>query len=313
MSMVAEKDRVAGGLSTAGGPTASAVTAAGTAPSVATRPVESGAAIKWLLLIAGSGTAVYLPYYFTIHPYRVNTFIPNLLGVVGGLMMFCGALFYALRKRIRALKQMGHMKYWLNVHIFLCLYGPLLVLYHSGLTVKAFNSGVALYTMLVVLFSGVAGRFIYRHFQLTLSGERASLKEMREEIDGVMADVTARFPDAGPMVREIAGLFTPKREHRSGGPVGSLLQMIRLDWFARRLRARIGRQLRRGGSALRLLSERDRRSIEDGLLRLIGLEKNIAGLEATARLFSLWHTLHVPLIWLLVVTVMVHMTAIFLF
>jgi len=79
------------------------------------------------------------------------------------------------------------------------------------------------------------------------------------------------------------------------------------------LKARIGRQLRLGGSALHLLSERDRRSIEDGLLRLIGLEKNIAGLEATAKLFALWHTLHVPLIWLLVVTVMVHMTAIFLF
>lgn len=313
MNVVDERKRVEGVAGTAGVSTVRTAVAVETAPVAPAQPVEAGAAVKWLLLIVGSGTAVYLPYYFTIHPYRVNTFIPNLLGVIGGLMMLCGALFYALRKRIRALKQMGHMKYWLNVHIFLCLYGPLLVLYHSGLSVKAFNSGVALYTMLVVLFSGVAGRFIYRHFQLTLSGERASLREMREEIDGVMADVTARFPDAGPLVREIAGLFTPRREQRSGGPIGSLLQMIRLDWFARRLKARIGRQLRQGGSALYLLSERDRRAIEDGLLRLIGLEKNIAGLEATARLFALWHTLHVPLIWLLVVTVMVHMTAIFLF
>jgi hypothetical protein len=313
MSMVAEKDRVAGGIGAGGGPTARAVTAGGLAPSVATRPVESGAAVKWLLLIAGSVTAVYLPYYFTAHPYRVNTFIPNLLGVVGGLMMLFGALLYVLRKRVRALKQMGHMKHWLNVHIFLCLYGPLLVLYHTGLSVKAVNSGVALYTMLVVLFSGVAGRYIYRHFQLTLSGERAGLKEMREEIDGVIADVTTRCPESGEIVREIAALFSPKREQRSGGPFGSLLQMIRLDWLARRLKARIGRQLRLGGSALRLLNDRDRRAIENGLLRLVGLEKNIAALEATAKLFALWHTLHVPLIWLLVVTVLVHMTAIFLF
>jgi hypothetical protein len=313
MNMVDERKRVEGAVSAAGVSTVRTAMAAGPAPYAPARPVEAGAAVKWLLLIAGCAVAIYLPVYFAAHPYRVNTLIPNLLGVVGGLMMLCGASFYVLRKRVRALKQMGHMKHWLNVHILLCLYGPLLVLYHSGLSVKAFNSGVALYTMLVVLFSGVAGRFIYRHFQLTLSGERASLKEMREEIDGVMADVTARFPDAGPMVRDIAALFTPKREQRSGGPFGSLLQMIRLDWFARRLKARIGRQLRQGGSALRLLNERDRRAIEDGLLRLIGLEKNIAALEATARLFALWHTLHVPLIWLLVVTVMVHMTAIFLF
>lgn len=313
MSMIAEKDRVAGGISAAGGSAARAVTAAGTAPSVATRPVESGAAVKWLLLIVGSGTAVYLPYYFTVHPYRVNTFIPNLLGVVGGLMMLCGALFYVLRKRVRALKQMGHMKHWLNVHIFLCLYGPLLVLYHTGLSVKAFNSGVALYTMLVVLFSGVAGRYIYRHFQLTLSGERADLKEMREEIDGVITNVTARCPDAGPIAREIAGLLSSGHKSTSGGSIGSLLLMIRLDWRARRLKAQIGRRLKLGGAALRLLSERDRHAIEDALRRLINLEKTIAGLEATARLFALWHTLHVPLIWLLVVTVIVHMTAIFLF
>jgi hypothetical protein len=313
MSVNGEHERVAGGLGAAVGPTACAGVAAGAAPYISTRSEDSGAAVKWLLLIAGSAAAIYLPYYFSIHPYRVNTFIPNLLGVIGGLMMLSGALFYVLRKRVRALKQMGHMKYWLNAHIMLCLYGPLLVLYHSGLSVRAFNSGVALYTMLVVLFSGVAGRYIYRHFQLTLSGERASLKEMRGEIDGVITDVTARCPDAGPIAREIAGLLSPVQRPQLGGSIGSLLLMIRLDWRARRLRSRIGRRLRQGGGALRLLNERDRRAIEHALLRLINLEKTIAGLEATARLFALWHTLHVPLIWLLVVTVIVHMAAIALF
>jgi hypothetical protein len=313
MSIIGDNERVAGGIGPAGGPTAHSVMAAGPAPYIATQPVDSGGAVKWLLLIAGSATAIYLPYYFSVHPYKVNAFIPNLLGVIGGLMMLCGALFYVIRKRVRALKQMGHMKYWLNVHILLCLYGPLLVLYHSGLSVKAFNSGVALYTMLVVLFSGVAGRYIYRHFQLTLSGERASLKEMREEIDGVITNVTARCPDAGPIAREIAAQLSSGHGTTSGGSIGSLLLMIRLDWRARRLKAQIGRRLRLAGGALRQLGERDRHAIEGALRRLINLEKTIAGLEATARLFALWHMLHVPLIWLLVVTVLVHMAAISLF
>jgi len=261
------------------------------------------AAAKWLLLLAGCAVAVGLPAYFTVHPYRVNTLVPNLLGIVGGIMMLCGALFYALRKRIRALKQFGQMKYWLNVHILLCLYGPLLVLYHSGLAVKALNSGVALYSMLLVLFSGVAGRYIYRHFQLSLSGERTGLKEIREEITGVIEEVTARAPEGGPLVREIAELFAPTPGQHAGGPWSALLLMIRLDWRARRLRSRIAR---------RLIAERDRRAIEEGLLRLVGLEKNIAALEATTRLFSLWHTLHVPLIWILALTVIIHMTAILL-
>ncbi len=306
--MEREQIGVSGGAAGVSGARSAAI--AGTVDGTLSRPGALETAVKWLLLLLGCAVALYLPVHFTRHPYRVNSFIPNLLGVVGGAMMLCGALFYFLRKRVRVMKQMGHMKYWLNVHIMLCLYGPLLVLYHSGLSVRAVNSGVALYTMLVVLFSGVAGRYIYRHFQLTLSGERASLKEMREEVDGVIRQVTTRFPDAGSIVQEIVRLFSPKPGQQSGGPLGSLLVMIRLDWAARRLRARIGRQLRGGGRALQLLTERDRRVIEDGLRRLIGLEKNIAALEATAKLFSLWHALHVPLIWILVVTVIMHMVAI---
>jgi len=289
---------------------ASSVMVTGTVNGVLSRPGASGTAVKWLLLVAGCAIALYLPVHFTRHPYRVNTFIPNLLGVVGGGMMLCGALFYVLRKRVRAMKNLGHMKYWLNAHIMFCLYGPLLVLYHSGLSVKALNSGVALYTMLTVLFSGVAGRYIYRHFQLTLSGERASLKEMRGEVDGLIQEVTTRFPDAGAMVQEVAGLFAPKPRQQPVGSLESLILMIRLDWSARRLTARIGRQLRSGGRALQSLTQRDRQAIEDGLRRMIGLEKNIAALEATTKLFSLWHALHVPLIWILVVTVILHMAAI---
>ncbi|MBI3621057.1 MAG: hypothetical protein HY208_02560 [Nitrospirae bacterium] len=289
---------------------APSVMVTGTVNGALSRPGASETAVKWLLLIAGCAIALYLPVHFTRHPYRVNAFIPNLLGVVGGGMMLCGALFYILRKRVRAMKNLGHMKYWLNAHIMFCLYGPLLVLYHSGLSVKALNSGVALYTMLVVLFSGVAGRYIYRHFQLTLSGERASLKEMRGEVDGLIQEVTARFPDAGAMVQEAAGLFAPKPRQQPVGSLESLILMIRLDWSARRLTARIGRQLRSGGRALQSLTQRDRQAIEDGLRRMIGLEKNIAALEATTKLFSLWHALHVPLIWILVVTVILHMVAI---
>lgn len=310
MMKVAEREQMGVSLRASGVSGAQSAAVAGTIDGALDRPGAVETAAKWLLLVLGSAVAVYLPVYFTSHPYRVNAFIPNLLGVVGGGMMLCGALFYFLRKRVRAMKNLGHMKYWLNAHIMFCLYGPLLVLYHSGLSVKALNSGVALYTMLVVLFSGVAGRYIYRHFQLTLSGERADLKEMRGEVDGLIREVTTRFPDAGAMVQEIAGSFAPASERQPGGSLGSLILMIRLDWSARRLKARIGRRLQSGGRALQSLTQRDRWAIEDGLRRLIGLEKNIAALEATAKLFSLWHALHVPLIWILVVTVILHMVAI---
>jgi hypothetical protein len=312
MSVIGEKGRIGVSVRPAGVSTVRPLMAPATSTHILTRTVEFGEAVKWLLLIAGCGAAIYLPVYFTGHPYPAKSFVPNLLGMIGGGMMLSGALFYAVRKRVRVLKNAGQMKDWLNVHILLCSFGPLLVIYHSALSVKALNSGVALYSMLVVVGSGVVGRYIYRHFQLTLSGERASLKEMQTEADELIRNITARFPDAQQMIATITEFFSPQKMHKAGGLVRSLILVIRLDWIERTLRRQLDQRLRRAGRTPDVPQAQDRHFAEESLVRLISLEKNISALEATTRLFAYWHKLHVPMIWILVVTVIVHMAAVLL-
>jgi len=268
---------------------------------------------KLVLLLLGCGLAIFLPAYLISHPYPPKSFAQLILGIIGAVMMASGAMFYALRKRIKALKKLGQMKYWLNFHITFCLLGPLLVTYHSAMTVKAPNSGIAFYAMLVVVASGVVGRYIYRHFQFMLSGERATLKEMCEEVDQLDLKIRDYFAESQKMTGMITKFFDLREGQKSGGLVRSFYTMVRLDWLETRLRRQIIRYLRHKGPHIALNKSPDAGSFESILIKRISLEKKTAALEVTTKLFSYWHKFHVPLIWILLFSFIAHVAAVLIF
>jgi hypothetical protein len=53
------------------------------------------------------------------------------LGIVGTSMVIIGVVSYSSRKRLRLLSMAGNIRDWLNFHIFLCLTGPVLILFHT--------------------------------------------------------------------------------------------------------------------------------------------------------------------------------------
>jgi hypothetical protein len=272
-----------------------------------------GKTFKLLLLAAGCAAAIFLPIHFSYHPYAARSFVPHLLGIIGSAMVACGAVFYALRKRIKAMKNLGKMKYWLEVHILFCLVGPLLIVYHSAFKVLAPNSAVSFYVMMTIVASGVVGRYIYRHFQFTLSGERVSLKEMNEEAEKMDKEIKERLSGSRGLFDTVSKFSKLKEGRTSGGLLKSLFVMIRLDFVEKRLRRQIRKQMRGAGRPDPSRPFADRGSIEAALIRRINLAKNISALEATTRLFSFWHKLHVPLVWILIITFIAHIAAVMIF
>ena len=82
------------------------------------------------------------------------------LGILGTVLIIIGVTMYSTRKRIRALWKIGRLSRWLEFHIFLCLLGPILVVYHT--TFKAGGiAAISLWCMISVAASGVVGRFLY--------------------------------------------------------------------------------------------------------------------------------------------------------
>lgn len=105
-------------------------------------------------------------------------------GIIGTLMMIMGVSVYMLRKRSRKFFNFGYLKHWLEFHIFLCSVGPVLVLYHTAFKFGGIVS-VSFWSMVLVVLSGVIGRFIYIQIPRTIQGKEIDISElssMREQM-----------------------------------------------------------------------------------------------------------------------------------
>lgn len=109
----------------------------------------------------------------------------HLIGIAGSILMVL-TLVYSFKKRV--LGKRGK-KNPLNTHIFYGLMGPSLVIIHSAHKLGSLIGLLVFTAMLIVVFSGITGRYLFRKVNRTLKeqqNELAMLKDIfqnrREEI-----------------------------------------------------------------------------------------------------------------------------------
>ena len=90
------------------------------------------------------------------------------IGIIGFLLMLMTETLYSLRKRSRSVKW-GRMSTWLQVHIFMGLVGPFMVLLHSSWKFNGLAGVTTLLTAIIVV-SGFIGRYIFTRIPRTLEG-----------------------------------------------------------------------------------------------------------------------------------------------
>jgi hypothetical protein len=237
------------------------------------------------------------------------------MGVAGGTMMLL--LFaYPLRKRWPALARLGKAKHWFAVHMVLGVLGPVIVLAHSAFQIGSLNAGVALVSMLIVAASGVVGRFIYLRTHHGLGGEIESFEALRAKHGFADRDARSALHFAPAAEARLVALQAFVGQPRDAW--GAHLQrLLVLPWTLLRQRRRIQREAH--DALLRLAREqrwdsatfRARRRRLDRMVRdYTNSVRRIAQLAAYTRLFSLWHVLHVPFVFLMVVCAVVHVVAV---
>lgn len=234
------------------------------------------------------------------------------LGIVGGSLMLL-LLLYPARKRARWLGFVGGVQGWFRAHMVLGVVGPLCVLFHSNFSLGATNSNVALVCMLVVSTSGVAGRYFYSRIHHGLYGRRATLAEFQRDAERArqvagpapwLADLTERIAAEEQAILERA---------RTAG----ILARLGLGWRALAARRRlerlaavlVGQEAARNPAVAReapmLLA-----SVRQYVGRRIDASRRVAEFEMYQRLFSLWHVLHLPLFFMLLLAGIVHVVAV---
>lgn len=240
------------------------------------------------------------------------------LGLAGGLLML-SLFLYPLRKRMRALEQAGSMQAWFRYHMLAGIGGPLLILFHSTFTVRSMNGGVALYAMLLVACSGIVGRFLYRHIHSGLYGRQLSLADARSELDAATAKLGTVFAlqtDIQPRLKS----FSEAAFCRLDNVALRLWRFLSLRWKGRQLAKAIRRDAKRVLSRLGREEKLPRRELiinyrlaREQIDRYIEAVVQASQLAVWERLFSLWHVVHIPFIYLLVLSGIVHVVAVHMY
>jgi hypothetical protein len=237
------------------------------------------------------------------------------LGIVGGSLMLL-LLMYSARKRAPWLGFLGTVNGWFEAHMVLGVVGPILILFHSNFRLGATNSNVALWCMVVVSLSGLMGRYIYQRVHFGLYGRKTSLGELQSSAE--------RLRSANHMVSLLPELVTrleasEARLLASGPhlpvigvvkPLAVAMNAVAARW---RLRSYVRRALRaaaRTSPTLAAHRKRLRRAAMGYVDTRLIATRRVAEFEAYERLFAVWHLLHVPMFFMLLVAAIVHVIAV---
>jgi hypothetical protein len=236
------------------------------------------------------------------------------LGIAGSSLMLL-LLLYPLRKRMQSLRVIGTVGFWFRAHMMLGAVSCVLILWHANFSLGSINSNMALLAMLVVAASGVVGLYLYSKIRRDLYGRRAAVRDVRAD-----AGTLAKIIDAELKVRDqtVAELNAFARLGATA-PKGVLAGLVLLPAISLRgsvvrmhLIADARRVIAVEGKRLGWPRKVRRRKLA-GAAHLVTLHvaavKKAATFALYERLFRIWHVFHMPLFFLLVVAIVIHVYA----
>jgi hypothetical protein len=254
-------------------------------------------AAYYVLLVA---EAAALGWLYVTHSVMAGDRLGHAIGWIGTGSMVAMHV-YSIRRRVRALSHWGKLSSWLHLHIFLGLQGALLVCFHSAHLQTLGNiSGATIVCTLVVVASGMFGRYLFSFIPKGMSGERLSAREIESEI-----------AELQPLIARSAqpALEAAVAEASAAQPITGKLsfgQLVSEDLRARRALKHLDRAL---AEAVRAPGSNELETYAQAVRRRAMLARRLAVLTAAERMFRNWHVLHKPLTFILLGAVVLHVVA----
>jgi hypothetical protein len=240
------------------------------------------------------------------------------LGIIGASLILL-LLLYPLRKHAGWMRRLGQVRHWFRMHMMLGIIGPVCILYHCNFQLGSLNGNVALFSMLVVAVSGLAGRYFYTRIHYGLYGRKADLEHLGSDAADLRNRMHALFESA-PGLREMLGGLEQETLRLPDSLSGSLAHLLVIAVKSRLVALRAGQRIRRaaaqvagceGGGAV--LQRSLRTSGLDYLRVYLLTVRRVAGFTFYERLFGLWHVLHLPLFVMLLITGIIHVYAVHMY
>lgn len=219
------------------------------------------------------------------------------LGIAGSFLLLTGVGSYMIRKRYQRFSRLGLLRHWLEFHIFLCILGPILILYHTTFKFGGLVS-ISFWSMVAVVLSGFAGRYIYIQIPRTIEGKEMNLQEighLKEELRQKLLDDSGMSEDT---LQEILHAVR-MRPDRSGGNL--LSRSFRKFLFGLRTKRRVREILRQ-----HQVSGTNIRQVVGLISEEISLNRKIDRLITMQNMFRYWHIAHLPFALLMLIIMVIH-------
>ncbi len=243
------------------------------------------------------------------------------VGVTGASMMLL-LLLYSLKKRTKIIK-FGKMSKWLNIHMLLGLLGPFLILIHSKMTLGAMNSKVAFFSMLAIVASGVIGRFIFKKTNFILADKVKQQKSLKLDI---LKDIDQD--------KQLVNIFQAiEQKIKEQHMIHNRLIYWKFYFFSltyleeKNLIQKISQFILNIGHHM-MPQNKDTTVLTNDLLQVqsqhphyhqmiiahmidyISSEIQLKEYKIWQKIFSWWHILHIPFLFLLILTTLFHIYAV---
>jgi hypothetical protein len=212
-------------------------------------------------------------------------------------MIIVGVTMYSSRKRIRSLWSLGKLSMWLEFHIFLCLLGPVLVVYHT--TFKAGGiAAISLWTMLSVAASGIIGRFLYVLIPRNMKGSELDSHQINEEFDRLGKSL--RESEIGSsLIKMVDSQFAViKRPSSLRETISTFVHLIRV-------KRRVKHSTKQLLAKSRIPHDAARKLFKSVSMRASLIQRSIVLLQVE-KLFYYWHAIHLPFTAMMFITLVVH-------
>jgi hypothetical protein len=287
------------------------------ATAAAVRSQHKRRALPWPLIWTVAVAAIL---WWGSHAHLERTLSPRSgvgywLGILGGSLMLL-LLIYSARKRFPWLHWIGGIPTWFEIHMTLGVVGPVLVLFHANFSLGATNSNVALFSMLLVSCSGVAGRYFYTRLHAHLDSHEETLEQLKAAGARLATQSTssALLPGLLEAIERVEKRYIepPRRPYlRLPHLLTGGIRLAIARWI---IRGEAERAVKRAHAYESLVAAGHARRLA-AAARVYARRRLDAGRRITeyrlyARLFSYWHVLHLPLFFMLLVAGFVHVVAI---
>ena len=129
--------------------------------------------LAYALIAIVAVTALYAVAYSQASAFpKASSLVGHGIGIVGFILMLMTATLYSLRK-LRSDASWGSTAAWLKFHMVTGLVGPYMVLLHTAMKFNGL-AGLAMLLTVVVVVSGLIGRYIYTRVPRTVEGLEAT-------------------------------------------------------------------------------------------------------------------------------------------